>query len=83
MRARVGDNLTMSDSSLSSLIVPGEKPKNHVYKAMIGDKEITIETGRLARLAGGAVTARLGDTMVLATATMSQICPSGHRLLPA
>ena len=34
----------------------------------IGDKEITFETGKLAKQADGAVVIRSGDTMVLATA---------------
>ena len=34
----------------------------------IGGKEITFETGKLAKQAGGAVVMRSGDTMVLATA---------------
>jgi len=36
-------------------------------------KVLSIETGRVAREAGGAVIVRLGDTMVLATATASQL----------
>ncbi|MCL2024933.1 MAG: polyribonucleotide nucleotidyltransferase [Coriobacteriia bacterium] len=35
-------------------------------------KEYTLETGELARQAGGAVTVRQGDTMVLVTATASR-----------
>ncbi|HVY67846.1 MAG TPA: polyribonucleotide nucleotidyltransferase [Patescibacteria group bacterium] len=38
----------------------------------IGDADFTFETGKLARQADGAVLARLGDTMVLATAVMSK-----------
>jgi polyribonucleotide nucleotidyltransferase len=34
----------------------------------IGGREITFETGKLAKQAGGAVVVRSGDTMVLATA---------------
>ena len=34
----------------------------------VGDKEITFETGKLAKQADGAVVVRSGDTMVLATA---------------
>jgi polyribonucleotide nucleotidyltransferase len=41
------------------------------YEAMLGTKPITLETGQLAGQAGGAITARMGDTMVFATATMS------------
>jgi polyribonucleotide nucleotidyltransferase len=37
--------------------------------AEIGDKEISFETGKLARQAGGAVVVRCGETMVLCTAT--------------
>ena len=40
------------------------------YTTMVGEKQITMETGKLARQAGGAVTLRLGDTVVFATATM-------------
>ena len=36
--------------------------------AEIGGKEITFETGKLAKQADGAVVIRSGDTMVLATA---------------
>ena len=66
----------------TSLIVPAEKPENHVYTANIGETTITIETGRLARLAGGAVTARTGDTVVLATATMSKSVRQGIDFFP-
>ncbi len=37
----------------------------------LGGKPMTIETGKLARLAGGAVTIVYGETMVLCTATAS------------
>ena len=35
-------------------------------------KEYTLETGELAKQAGGAVVVRQGDTMVLVTATASK-----------
>lgn len=41
------------------------------YETMMGEKTISFETGQLAGQAGGAITARMGDTMVFATATMS------------
>ncbi len=44
---------------------------SHVFKTEFGGKTLTIETGRLARLAGGSVTVRYGDTMVLGTANRS------------
>src|ERR671914_583880 len=39
----------------------------------IGGTEITFETGKLAKQAGGAVVVSAGDTMVLATATAGNI----------
>src|SRR3989475_8752088 len=39
----------------------------------IGGDEISFETGKLARQAGGAVVARSGDTMVLCTATAGNL----------
>ncbi len=39
------------------------------YTARIGDQDLQISTGKLAGLAGGAVTVRVGDTVVLVTAT--------------
>jgi len=39
----------------------------------IEDKKLTIQTGHLAKQAAGAVTLRLGDTVVLATACASDI----------
>lgn len=38
----------------------------------IGEADFIFETGKLAKQADGAVLARLGDTVVLATATMSK-----------
>ena len=40
-----------------------------------GGRALTIETGKLARLAGGAVTVRYGDTVVLGTANRSDPRP--------
>ncbi|MEJ2152246.1 MAG: polyribonucleotide nucleotidyltransferase, partial [Gemmatimonadota bacterium] len=43
-----------------------------IKKALdLGGKPMTIETGKLARLAGGAVMIGYGETMVLCTATAS------------
>src|ERR1700754_3200818 len=41
--------------------------------ADIGDSQISFETGKLAKQAGGAVVVRAGDTMVLCTATMGSL----------
>ncbi|HEX3042490.1 MAG TPA: polyribonucleotide nucleotidyltransferase [Solirubrobacterales bacterium] len=41
--------------------------------ADIGDSQISFETGKLAKQAGGAVVVRSGDTMVLCTATVGNL----------
>jgi polyribonucleotide nucleotidyltransferase len=48
----------------------------------VGERSIVLETGKLARQAGGAVTVRLGDTMILSTATRSQAPRPGATFLP-
>ena len=48
----------------------------------VGERSIVLETGKLARQAGGAVTARLGDTTILSTATRSKAPRAGATFLP-
>jgi polyribonucleotide nucleotidyltransferase len=43
--------------------------QKYSFTTKLGDSEITIETGTLAKLAGGSVTVRAGDSVLLATAT--------------
>jgi len=52
------------------------------FKTVVAGKEITLETGKLAMQAGGAVTVRWGDTMLLATATMSKAPREGIDFFP-
>jgi polyribonucleotide nucleotidyltransferase len=54
----------------------------HTFSAKLGDKVITIETGKLAQQAGGAVTVRSGDTLLLVTATMSHTAREGIDFFP-
>ncbi len=58
------------------------KPENHRYETVVGDKTVVIETGKLAMQANGAVTVRLGDTMVFAAATMSKEAREGIDFFP-
>lgn len=44
----------------------------NTFETTLGGKKLTIETGKLAKQAGGAVTVRLGDTIVLVTAVVSK-----------
>ena len=48
----------------------------------LGGRVLELETGRIAGLAGGAVTARYGDTFLLVTATASKKPRSGIDFLP-
>ncbi len=45
------------------------------FETQFGGRTLTIETGRLARLAGGSVTVRYGDTVVLGTANRAEPRP--------
>ncbi|MBI4509148.1 MAG: polyribonucleotide nucleotidyltransferase [Deltaproteobacteria bacterium] len=49
---------------------------------LVGGKELTIETGRMAKQAGGSVVVRYGDTMVLVAATASSKPREGVDFLP-
>jgi polyribonucleotide nucleotidyltransferase len=52
------------------------------YKVTLADQEFTLESGRVAGKAGGAITIRVGDTMLLATATMSKDRRQGIDFFP-
>ena len=54
----------------------------HNVKTTVGDREIVFETGLIARQAGGAVTARLGDSMTLSTCTVEDKKRQGVDFLP-
>ena len=54
----------------------------HTFDIVLGGKTLTIETGKLAGLADGAVTVCYGDTLVLATATMSDSLREGVDFFP-
>ncbi len=45
--------------------------EEHTFTTRLGEDTISLSTGKIARLAGGAVIARSGETVLLATATMS------------
>jgi polyribonucleotide nucleotidyltransferase len=49
------------------------RPEIKRYTAMMGTREVIIETGKLAGQAGGAVTVRTGDTIIFAAATMGGV----------
>src|SRR5215208_7397947 len=54
----------------------------HTREISVGGKTISLETGRLAKQADGAVIVRLGDTMVLVTACADANPREGVDFLP-
>ncbi len=52
------------------------------FSIVVGGKSITFETGGFAFQAGGAVTVSQGDTMLMATATMSDTPREGISFFP-
>jgi polyribonucleotide nucleotidyltransferase len=54
----------------------------HTFSTTVGNKELIISTGKLAEQAGGAVTIRMGDCLLLATATMSRNVREGLDFFP-
>ncbi|MDX8390238.1 MAG: polyribonucleotide nucleotidyltransferase [Mariprofundaceae bacterium] len=51
-------------------------------KATVGGREVSFETGRIARQAGGAVLAQYGDVIVLVAATAAKTPMQGVDFLP-
>ncbi|HNZ15406.1 MAG TPA: polyribonucleotide nucleotidyltransferase, partial [Anaerolineaceae bacterium] len=49
------------------------KPEAILYTATLGGKELSFETGRLARQAGGSIVVRQGDSMMFAAATLGNV----------
>jgi polyribonucleotide nucleotidyltransferase len=50
--------------------------------AQVGDKQITIETGKLAKQADGAVTIQLGETIVIVAAVAATKAKAGQDFFP-
>ena len=50
--------------------------------AQFGAHPITIETGKLAKLADGAVTVRYGDTLIIVTAVSATKIKEGQDFFP-
>ena len=54
----------------------------HTANAQVGSGSIEIQTGKLAKLADGAVTVRLGDTIVIVTAVSATKIKEGLDFFP-
>src|ERR1700745_1374091 len=46
-------------------------PAPHQVSVEVGGRQLTLETGKIAKQANGAIVARYGDTIVLTTACMA------------
>lgn len=55
---------------------------HHTVRALVGNKELTIESGKLAKQADGAAVVRCGDTVVIATAVASAKPKAGIDFFP-
>ena len=55
---------------------------NEIFKLELGGKDLIVEIKNLAEKANGNVLVRYGDTMVLATAVMSEKEPEGFDFFP-
>ena len=55
---------------------------SHKFETTFGGKKLTVETGKLAKQAGGSVTVRLGDTIVLVTVVVSREPKENADFLP-
>lgn len=53
-----------------------------IFKTSLAGKEVSIETGRMAKQANGAVVVRCGDTMVLCTVCASSDVRDGQDFFP-
>jgi polyribonucleotide nucleotidyltransferase len=59
------------------------KPKLHKVSILLeGDREITIETGLLAKQSHGSCVVRMGDTVILATVVSNRTAKEGIDFLP-
>ncbi|HEY9724728.1 MAG TPA: polyribonucleotide nucleotidyltransferase, partial [Oscillatoriaceae cyanobacterium] len=56
--------------------------KVHTFKTNLGEKELTVTVGKLAKQANMAVTVQCGGTMVLVAATMSRSQREGIDFFP-
>jgi len=55
---------------------------SHKITAAIGDKSLTIESGKLAKQADGSVTVQMGDTIVLVAAVAATKAKEGQDFFP-
>ncbi len=74
--------LTFYGLELSGYLGGKEMLEERTYTVQLGEQTLTLSTGKLAGQAGGAVVARSGETVLLATATMSRSPRTGIDFFP-
>ena len=65
-------------AATASPVAPGQPTGKVVVSREIGGRTLTLETGRMAKLSDGAIVARYGDTMVLATVNNAKAMATDH-----
>jgi polyribonucleotide nucleotidyltransferase len=75
-------SLTSTESHNLGGYVIMSKPQAHRFIAKLGNDELIFETGLLAGQAGGAVTLRSGDCLLLTTATAAKGAREGIDFFP-
>ena len=65
-----------------AIVLKGEKKMTKKVTANLGGRELTIETGRIAKQAGGSVVVRYGDSVILVTAQARKEPSVGKDFLP-
>jgi polyribonucleotide nucleotidyltransferase len=63
-------------------VVTAKTTMSEKITAVVGDKQITIETGRLAKQADGAVTVQLGETVIVVAAVAATKAKEGQDFFP-
>jgi len=56
--------------------------KPQEFKLTLGDKDLIVEVGKLAQQCSGSAVVRIGDTVVLGTATMNDVVREGIDFFP-
>ncbi len=64
----------MNENGTTGTFPPADvaKVEEHTFQTTVGGATWTFKAGKLAQLAGGAITVALGDTLLLVTATASK-----------
>ena len=79
---RRGGGMTTANGQGSQSTSKGAQVPEVSVQTQIGDKEITLRTGKLARLADGAVVAKIGGSEMLVTATANRSIREGIDFFP-